>query len=399
MLKVLFLSSQVPSVETRMGGAKRLYLFAKALEARCELSVICIDSGGEMGGKDPLPGEFDNFLLLPSAPFAGRGWQRLFRAPLDYGRGLKAFRKKVDDFLGGRNFDLTISAYPLALPMCGLVDRARLGRHIHMEDDLLLEEYRKRVRKAGGLRRIVLRLRFVQLLRYYRAKLSQSSLFINISRQEQRITGKYFPEIPSVLFKHGIPLKEYPLIPPPTDRLSFGFIGNFRHGPNLDSLEWILSEFLPLLAGVSGARTYVAGAGLPPEFEARLLKANGLVYQGAVGNLEEFYGKIGVFINPIFSGRGLRTKLVEAAAFGRPIVSTPLGAEGLEDFEINLARTPGEFLAAATAIVREPSGYSRVVEANRRVFEESHSLESQFTKLWPVFAEIGNQGNHGKNQP
>jgi glycosyltransferase involved in cell wall biosynthesis len=71
----------------------------------------------------------------------------------------------------------------------------------------------------------------------------------------------------------------------------------------------------------------------------------------------------------------LRTKLIEAAAFGRPIVSTALGAEGLADLEMGIAEEADAFAAEA---VRRAAGPSEREAAgrNRRVVERAYGLDA-----------------------
>jgi len=75
------------------------------------------------------------------------------------------------------------------------------------------------------------------------------------------------------------------------------------------------------------------------DVKARLCAQPGHPRVGDVEDLTQFYGSIGIFINPLRQGRGLRTKVVEAAAFGRRFLSTAFGAEGLEELQLRLCET------------------------------------------------------------
>jgi len=90
---------------------------------------------------------------------------------------------------------------------------------------------------------------------------------------------------------------------------------------------------------------------------------------GVVPRLEPLYARTTVACAPIHAGGGTRLKILEAAAFGRPVVSTRLGAEGLDlrdGEEIVLRDDARGFAAACCRLMSEPAESRRVGEAARR---------------------------------
>ena len=124
------------------------------------------------------------------------------------------------------------------------------------------------------------------------------------------------------------------------------FLGSFRHLPNQEGLNWFTQKVLPaVLAHKPRARLVVVGADAPPRHSLPHLPDN-IELRGFVEDVREPLGRYAVFVCPILSGSGMRVKLLEAFAAGIPVVSTPLGAEGLtgKDGEIcALAEEPSEF--------------------------------------------------------
>jgi glycosyltransferase involved in cell wall biosynthesis len=102
------------------------------------------------------------------------------------------------------------------------------------------------------------------------------------------------------------------------------FVGTGSYVPYERGLAWFVREVLPRIK----ARTPVAldVVGDPP---ARPLEAGGVRYVGRVPSVEPFYRTAHGFIVPVFEGSGTRLKILEAIAYGRPVISTSLGAEGL----------------------------------------------------------------------
>lgn len=386
MKKLLFLSSQVPFRDTRAGGAKRLYYLAKGLEAHFEVYVVSLDGTGEWRARPGATGDFQRFHFLPVDLFRKKEGVRILEAPIDIHADIRKHSEGLRSFLGGATFDVTFAAHPWAISLLHHLEGESLGHLVYLEDDLLLEVYRTRIHtEANFLKRSLYRARHLQLLSFYRKRLKGVRVFVNISEEERQITRKYFPSIDATLFKHGIPLDECAFLSPPKDRLTFGFIGNFNHRPNRDAAEWIVTRFLPVMRkSMPAARVFMAGAGMSAAAAERFLAEPGLEFMGEVDDLASFYLRFGIFLNPIVSGRGLRTKLVEAAAFGRPMLSTPVGAEGLESFDIGIAEAPEEMLAWAANLAGDPDRYARMASGNRRVFESEYSLEAQIGGLLPA---------------
>jgi GT2 family glycosyltransferase/glycosyltransferase involved in cell wall biosynthesis len=124
------------------------------------------------------------------------------------------------------------------------------------------------------------------------------------------------------------------------------FLGGVRHSPNQEGLNWFTRKVLPaVLERKKNARLIIVGAEPPPAHSLPHLPEN-IELRGFVEDVREPLGRYAVFVCPILSGSGMRVKLLEAFAAGIPVVSTPLGAEGLAgtDGDIcSLAADPLEF--------------------------------------------------------
>ncbi len=109
------------------------------------------------------------------------------------------------------------------------------------------------------------------------------------------------------------------------------FTGLLNYKPNLDALKIILGDINPLLLLNAGFdyRIIICGKGLPEEMNE--LKAyEKIIYAGFIKEIETYYKAADIFLNPVLSGGGIKTKMVEAIAYGATVVSTATGATGIE---------------------------------------------------------------------
>ncbi len=131
-----------------------------------------------------------------------------------------------------------------------------------------------------------------------------------------------------VVVPNAVPVRDK-IEPLPAEKTVM-FIGVYDYPPNLDAVERLVNRVWPAVRQrVPDARLLIAGRGGEhhPVFRQHV---PGVEFLGFVPDLDALYARSRVVCCPLSVGAGTRTKLVEAAAYGKPMVSTRLGAEGLE---------------------------------------------------------------------
>lgn len=111
------------------------------------------------------------------------------------------------------------------------------------------------------------------------------------------------------------------------------FNGLLRYKPNLDALTIILDEINPLLLAKKGFiyTILICGKDLPAEFnELEAYRDKNIIYAGFVNDIDTYFKGSDLFLNPVQSGGGVKTKMVEAIAFGTTVIATHSGALGLD---------------------------------------------------------------------
>ncbi|NOT50096.1 MAG: glycosyltransferase family 4 protein [Chitinophagaceae bacterium] len=110
------------------------------------------------------------------------------------------------------------------------------------------------------------------------------------------------------------------------------FNGLLNYKPNLDAINIILKEINPrLLRQDIKFKIIICGKGLPQELsELKEYAGKNIIYAGFVDDIETYFKAADVFLNPVQSGGGIKTKMVEAIAFNATVVSTQAGAAGMD---------------------------------------------------------------------
>ena len=151
------------------------------------------------------------------------------------------------------------------------------------------------------------------------------------------------------------------------------FLGTMTYHPNEDAALYFCHQILPLIrAEVGGDKIELDIVGRGPSARVQgLSRLPGVRVHGGVESVEPAYADSDIVVVPIRYGGGTRIKILEALALGRPVVSTSVGAEGLDlrDREdILIADTPVEFARCCLTLASDEALRSRLAESGRARF-------------------------------
>ncbi|HTV57387.1 MAG TPA: glycosyltransferase family 4 protein [Verrucomicrobiae bacterium] len=173
------------------------------------------------------------------------------------------------------------------------------------------------------------------------------------------------------------------------------FQGSMDWYPNRDAVEYFVQDILPKIRAVApNAKFIVAGRNPPPQFVAELTAVRGVEFTGTVADMRPYLASATIVVVPLRLGSGTRIKILEACAAGKPVVSTHVGAEGLDlhdGREIVLADEPSEFASAVAALLADPVRASSMARAARAVIDERYSQHALRVSLKNVLENFHNQ--------
>ena len=171
-------------------------------------------------------------------------------------------------------------------------------------------------------------------------------------------------------------------VSPSTEERRALFVANFSYEPNRNGARFLLEEVLPLVwAELPDARLALVGAGLEqaPSADARVEAL------GFVDSLADAYASAACALVPLLQGGGTPLKLIEALAYGLPVIATPRAASGLalKDGENCLiAQDAPAFAAALTRVLRD--GAPELARRGRELALERYSIEALSALLDPA---------------
>ena len=169
-------------------------------------------------------------------------------------------------------------------------------------------------------------------------------------------------------------------------------IGTMYWPPNVDAMQWFVSEVLPLIRQTKpDTRLLVVGAKPTPEIIGLGERDPNIVVTGTVPDVRPYASECGVFIVPLRSGSGMRVKILNALSMGLPVVSTTVGAEGIavtHGKDILLADTPQAFADAVLSILRDRELGNYLGRNGRELMEQNYSWSAVGRQLHAVYDTV-----------
>ena len=144
------------------------------------------------------------------------------------------------------------------------------------------------------------------------------------------------------------------------------FVGNYGHQPNVDAAFWLVREIFPRVrARHAAARLWIVGDNPPPELVA--LSSDAVEVTGGVGRVEPWLERAAVFVAPIRTGGGMRVKVVEALAAGKPVVCTSRAIAGISlvGDEVRVAETAEALADELCALLDAPADRAELARRAR----------------------------------
>ena len=158
------------------------------------------------------------------------------------------------------------------------------------------------------------------------------------------------------------------------DKLRVAHLGALDWYPNQEGILWFLNDVWPLvLEKIPDASFHLAGRNAPDWF-IKKIDVPGVKYHGEVNSADDFIRHFPIHVVPLWSGSGMRIKIIETMAKGRVIVTTPIGIEGIEAINNKSVaiRESAESFASVLLELNANSALVKEISQNAFTFVKSH---------------------------
>ncbi|HZL11354.1 MAG TPA: glycosyltransferase family 4 protein [Prolixibacteraceae bacterium] len=208
---------------------------------------------------------------------------------------------------------------------------------------------------SHGLRSTYLRNLSKRIKRFEISYLNSYDLLVPITDRDGKILDSLGNIKPRHTSQTGI---DFSALVPTAKKLEFPslfHIGALDWSPNQEGLIWFFDRCWPKIHSENPElKFYLAGRNAPEWFE-RHIKRAGVEYLGEIDDAYDFMNSKAVMVVPLFSGSGMRIKIIEGMALGKPIVTTDIGTEGIPTVDGNnilIANDATQFTEAISRLIK-----------------------------------------------
>jgi len=245
---------------------------------------------------------------------------------------------------------------------------------------------------ANPLKKMYLKLLAGRLKKYELSLLNKYDAIATITELDTVVFKKMGCTIPVIHVPFGIDLEKYKMDDSALEKPSVFHIGAMDWRPNADGINWFLKNvWLDVVAKNPSVKLYLAGRNMPDWLMN--LKMENVVIEGEVPDSHAFINSRSVMIVPLTSGGGMRVKIIEGMAFGKTIISTAVGAEGIEyEKGVNLliANTESEFVDAIDNCLNNTSFSDSLGKNARALVEAKYDNQIICNKLSAFYLSLLN---------
>lgn len=255
----------------------------------------------------------------------------------------------------------------------------------HNVESELMERYASR---TGNPAKRLVAYRTAQLLRQAEERLlSEADVHLVVSERERILLQKRAPHAEVNVIPNGVDTAAFRTVA--AERLFSGssslnsvlFVGSMDYHANVDAVTWFAREVWPRIASQFPHLVFTI-AGRNPGPNVRALASANIRVTGSVDDVKPYYTNAAAVVVPLRVGSGTRLKILEAMAAGVPVVSTALGAEGLDakdGVQMLIGDTPEGISSALSYLLRNPALATALADAGRRLVCTQYD--------WPLIGE------------
>ena len=370
-MNILQVTNKVP-FPTRDGGAIACMNLTKGFAQQgCKVTVLAMNTFKHHVHLDEIPEEIKQMATfrLVDVPAKINALAALInlifsRKPYNAVRFIdENFSKALVDLLTKNQFDIIQLEGLYVCPYIPLIRKYSNAKVVYRAHNVEFEIWERATKLSRGLKKLYLQNLSKRIKRFEIDLLNTYDILVPITARD----GKMLDSLGNVKDKQvsqtGI---DSSVVVQDTSSLEFPslfHIGSLDWAPNQEGILWFIENcWHEIHKKYPDLRFYVAGRNAP-QWLIQKLNVEGVVFEGEVTDAYRFMNSKAIMIVPLFSGSGMRIKIVEGMALGKSIVSTSIGAEGIDvaDGEnILLANDATGFVEDVTGLLEDRDSFERI---------------------------------------
>jgi len=361
-MKILFVCKTLPYAKV-IGGPVIIFNRVRILSQRHDVSLLCFVSPEERAHTDTVARFCRDFQGVPMPSYGGRlckAWDWFFSpVPVYFLNNYSGeMYDRLREMVQRSHYDVVISEYSMvAQYLYRNPDLAGIKRVMSVHECYYLA--RRKAWKVQGFSRAGLSALFnlKGLKKFEFDMYADADRVLVLTPEGKQELLNIRPELDISVVPHGVDVDFFCACGEGAREPAVMFLGNYPHDPNRDAVLYFYESIWPQVKKeVPEALFYVVGKDPSRDLLEIARSDPSVVVTGTVDDVRPYFERVKVFVNPVRIGGGFRGKILEAMSMGLPIVTTSLGAEGVnahDGQDMIVADEPADFAAATVRLLRD----------------------------------------------
>ena len=397
-MKILILCNKSPWPKREGGPIAMHAMISGLIQAGHSVKVLAANTNKYSVDPDSIPADFkektqielvdiDLSVTIPGALynfFSGKSYHvTRFHT--------KAFEQKIIEVLRKESFDiiqLEMLQMATYLDILRKYSKAPIVLRAHNIEHKIWQRIAENC--PNPIKRFYLNHLYQSLRRFEIGILNKMDGIIAITPVDARNLDRLSHSTNIISVPFGINLESLPANPVQPEEASLFHIGTMNWFPNEEGIKWMIDEVWPAVTKkLPGIELHLAGRYMP-EWLLKLSVPR-ITVDGEVADVWEYMQQFSIMVVPLFSGSGIRIKIVEAMAAGKAIITTAIGAEGI-NYEngqhLLIAKDPKSFVDAIVRLYNDKTLRDSLGKNARMLIAKEHDNNKLMLKLTAFYAEL-----------
>jgi len=392
-MRILIVSPVLPYPQTS-GFTIRVFQFLTLLGRRHEVSLLAYGQPGEADKVTALQKLCAQVDVVPprTASTSGKRFAQLastlsWRSYQTTTHYSPQMQDRLDQLSRRHAFDvIQLETSPLAGFRFSPDSTVALVEH-----DIIFELlYRMYKAERSPVRRLYNRLEYAKFRRDEIASWRRVDGCIATSSREVPIIRRHAPGVPIMVAPNGVDGSYFAPSDGRVDENTIVMTGFMKTRPNIDGALYFVNAILPLVLQSKPAANFYIVGGSPPE-EIRRLASPQVVVTGEVPDVRPYVHKAAVVVVPLRMGGGTRLKILEGLSMEKAMVSTTIGAEGIDvkhREHLLIADEPAAFADAVVHLLSNPAAGGTLARAGRELVDRTYQWSAVVDRVETFYSEL-----------
>ncbi len=397
-MKILFLCNKSPYPPKEGGPMAMNAIISGLAEAGNQVKVLALNTNKYFTRPEEIPASYKKatnieFVYADLSIKPLRALKNLFSSKSYHVERFVTgpIKNKIIEILEAGDFDivqLELLYMTPYIPVIREYSNAIIILRSHNIEHLIWERLTQQTKNP--LKKLYLSHLTRKLKDYELSVLNDYDGIATISNKDANYFLKNGCKIPLTHIPFGVDISDYKITKADVEFPSLFHLGAMNWPPNEEGIKWFLDEvWLKIHEKYPNLKFYLAGR-MMPQWLLDLEMPNVEVL-GEVDDAREFILSKAIMVVPLFSGSGIRIKIIEGMALGKTIISTTVGAEGLNYTNVKdilIADTADEFVETVEKAIKSQKLCEEMGANARLLIETHHNNETIIQKLDSFYHDI-----------